>query len=85
MERWLEMNKYDAEACMSAFGELCTEVENDRLASTEDCQYWVFERGYKAAMEEIMKVISIEQSEKTGAEAIGKKVQATIEARAALH
>lgn len=82
MNWWLKMNNYDAESCMQAFSSLCAEVENNPLASTEDCQYWVFERGYKAAMEEILKVISVEQSEKTST---SKKVQFAPSLRADLH
>jgi hypothetical protein len=79
------MNKYDADACIKAFSDLCNEVEADTLASTEDCQYWVFERGYKAAMEEILKVISVEQSEKSSPEDMAKKLKFATDARVALH
>ena len=81
------MNNYDAEACMKAFTSLCAEVENNPLASTEDCQYWVFERGYKAAMEEILKVISVDQTEKVQPEkaSTSKNVQIAPGQRPELH
>jgi hypothetical protein len=81
------MNNYDAEACMKAFTSLCAEVETNPLASTEDCQYWVFERGYKAAMEEILKVISVDQADKAQVEtaSTAKKVQITPSQRHELH
>lgn len=54
-----KMNDYDANACISAFNEFCEESERNALASNEDCQYWVFERGYIAAMQEVAKVITL--------------------------
>ena len=59
------MNDYDVNACMNAFGKFCDEVEGSKLVSIDDCQYWVFERGYKAAMEEMIKTIQAGQLEKT--------------------
>ena len=59
------MNDYDVNACMSAFGKFCDEVEGIELVSIDDSQYWVFERGYKAAMEEMIKTIQAGQLEKT--------------------
>ena len=56
------MDDYEANACMSAFGKLCEEAERNELTSSEDYQYWVFERGYKAAMQEIAKIIQLRQS-----------------------
>lgn len=53
------MNDYDANACVSAFSKFCEETERNELASNEDCQYWVFERGYAAAMLEVAKVITL--------------------------
>jgi hypothetical protein len=76
------MNNYDAEACLKAFTSLCEELDSNPLASAEDCQYWVFERGYKAAMEEILKVISVDQTEKLSA---SKKAQLMPSERADLH
>ena len=58
------MNDYDVNACMSAFSKFCDEVEGSELVSIDDCQYWVFERGYKAAMEEMIKTIQAGQLEK---------------------
>ena len=45
-----EMQKENA---LKAFSALCCEIEHNQLVSTEDCQYWVFEQGYKAAMAQI--------------------------------
>lgn len=59
------MNDYDADACMSAFSKLCEETEHNELANNEDCQYWVFERGYTAAMQEVAKVITLRQLDRS--------------------
>ena len=56
------MTDYDANACMSAFGKFCEAAERNELTSSEEYQYWVFERGYLAAMQEIAKVIQLRQS-----------------------
>lgn len=53
------MDDYDANACMSAFGKFCEETERNQLTSSEEYQYWVFERGYNAAMQEVAKVITL--------------------------
>lgn len=59
------MNDYDANACVSAFSKFCEETERNELASNEDCQYWVFERGYTAAMLEVAKVITLRQLDRS--------------------
>ena len=59
------MNDYDANACVSAFSKFCEETERNELASNEDCQYWVFERGYTAAMLEVSKVITLRQIDRS--------------------
>ena len=56
------MDDYDANACISAFGKFCEETERNELTSSEEYQYWVFEFGYKAAMQEVAKVIQLRQS-----------------------
>lgn len=59
------MDDYDANACMSAFGKFCEEAERNELTSSEEYQYWVFERGYKAAMQEIAMVIKLSDTVKS--------------------
>ena len=53
------MDEYEANACMRAFGKFCEEAERNELTSSEEYQYWVFERGYLAAMQEAAKVIKL--------------------------
>lgn len=52
------MNDYDVNACVDSFSQLCEEAERSELVTTAECQYWVFEQGYKAAMEEMIKTIA---------------------------
>jgi hypothetical protein len=58
------MNDYDVNACMVAFSKLCEDAERSELVSAEECQYWVFESGYQAAMAEMIKIIKAGQIEK---------------------
>ena len=53
------MNDDDANLCMSAFGKFCEATEHNELTSSDEYQYWVFERGYLAAMQEVAKVIQL--------------------------
>ena len=53
------MDDYEANACVRAFGKFCEEAERNELTSSEEYQYWVFERGYLAAMQEAAKVIKL--------------------------
>ena len=43
------MPYFDANACMDAFCKLCEEAVLSELITTEECQYWVFEYGFKSA------------------------------------
>ena len=56
------MNEYDANTCVNAFGKFCEDAERNELTSSEEHQYWVFERGYQAAMLEIAKVMQLRQN-----------------------
>ncbi len=53
------MNTVDNNICLEAFNNLCKELNTSNLVSIDECQYWVFERGYKAAIEELISNISI--------------------------
>jgi hypothetical protein len=46
----------DRNACMEAFQTLCDEVHSNENMSLYECQYWVFERGYRAAVQELMTI-----------------------------
>ena len=58
------MNNYDANACASSFSQLCDEADRSELVSAEECQYWVYEAGYKAAMAEMIKTINNGKTDK---------------------
>ena len=43
----------DVDFTLEAFQQLCEEVEANGLLDSQDCQYWIFEKGYQAAMQKI--------------------------------
>ena len=47
------MNNDEADKCMDAFKEICEEADHIELVGSEECAYWVFERGYQAGMQEM--------------------------------
>lgn len=51
------MNLNDRHACFIAFSNLCEEVGQSDLLNSEDCQYWVYERGYRAAIQDLLNII----------------------------
>ncbi len=51
------MNDYDGDLCVAAFSKFCDNAERNELVNSADCQYWVFEQGYLAAMKEIAKIV----------------------------
>ncbi len=53
------MSLTDNNVCLDAFNCLCEELSVSKLLNKEKCQYWVFESGYKAALEEMIANISI--------------------------
>ena len=53
------MQLTDENICLTAFYALCEELSTSKLVSLEECQYWLFERGYKAAVEELIHNISV--------------------------
>jgi hypothetical protein len=53
------MKLVDENICLTAFNALCEELSTSKLVSLEECQYWLFERGYNAAVEELIQNISV--------------------------
>ena len=53
------MSITESNLCLDAFNRLCDELNAPKLLSKEECQYWIFERGYIAALEEMIANISI--------------------------
>jgi hypothetical protein len=61
-----KMNEVDSNICLEAFNQLCDELSTSKLINTEGCQYWMFERGYQAALNELisnMSIVAASQSE----------------------
>jgi hypothetical protein len=49
------METSDRNACMEAFNVLQGELQSGEQ-TIEQCPYWVFERGYRAAVQELMEI-----------------------------
>ena len=47
----------DKSAAMEAFKDLCDEIQDSELVKAEEAQYWVFERGYRAAVQEFINIM----------------------------
>ena len=45
------MESKDCDACFRAFKALCEEINNSNSTGKEEFNYWVFERGYNAALD----------------------------------
>lgn len=50
----VNINSDVAEQCMQAFKKTCDLADQSELISSEECTYWVFEQGYKAAMQALL-------------------------------
>ncbi len=55
----IKMKLMDENICLTAFNALCDELETSKLVNLDECQYWLFERGYKAAVEELIHNIAV--------------------------
>ena len=53
------MKLMDENICLTAFNALCEELTTSKLVDLEECQYWLFERGYNAAVEELIQNIAV--------------------------
>ena len=47
----------DNNAAMEAFNELCDQLESSEIIGTEEARYWVFERDYRAAVQEFIEIM----------------------------
>lgn len=47
----LSLNSDEAEQCLQAFKQSCDLADKSKLISSEECTYWIFEQGYKAALQ----------------------------------
>ena len=53
------MNEVNSDLCLDAFNKLCDELSTSKLVNIDECQYWMFERGYKAALNELISNMTI--------------------------
>lgn len=51
------MQSKDRNSCYEAFSRLCEEEAVNPLVSTEEFQYWMFERGYRAAIAGLLEIM----------------------------
>ena len=58
-KRELVMSVTESNLCLVKFIYLNDELKASKLLSKKECQYWIFERSYKAALEEMINNISI--------------------------
>ena len=56
----IKMDSTDCDACFKVFNVLCEELSSSELIATEEFQYWVFERGYNAALETLANVQKVD-------------------------
>ncbi|MBC7756959.1 MAG: hypothetical protein H7Z20_10055 [Bdellovibrio sp.] len=56
------MKLLEENICLTAFNALCEELTISKLVDLEECQYWLYERGYKAAVEEMIQNIAVAAS-----------------------
>lgn len=56
------MKHFDENICLTAFNSLCEELEISKLVNLDECQYWLFERGYKTAVEELIHNIAVAEN-----------------------
>lgn len=42
--------------CYEAFSKLCDKLTHNEYLSVSEAQYWVFESGYRAAMQSLLKI-----------------------------
>ncbi len=43
-------------ACMEAFERLCEDVSADKKSAIDESDYWLFELGFRSAIEELLSI-----------------------------
>ena len=51
------MEAISRNSCYEAFCRLCDEESENKLVGSEDFQYWMFERGYRAAVQGLLDIL----------------------------
>ena len=55
------MEKKDRNSCYEAFSGMIEEVRKSELADVDECQYWMFERGYRAAIQGLLEILETKE------------------------
>jgi hypothetical protein len=53
INKGIKMTIHESNQCLEAFNASCEALSQSDLVETEECQYWLFELGYKAALEKL--------------------------------
>ena len=50
------VNMAEYNACMEAFERLCEDVNADKKSAIDQSDYWLFELGFRSAIEELLNI-----------------------------
>lgn len=50
------MSELERNVCYESFSKLCDKLRDDKLVSDTEAQYWLFEKGFSAALDELLKI-----------------------------
>lgn len=53
------MPEAEHNVCYEAFSKFCEKLQRDEYLSVAEAQYWIFESGYRAAMESLLKIADL--------------------------
>lgn len=59
------MPEVEHNVCYEAFSKLCEKLSGDEYLSVSEAQYWLFESGYRAAMQSLLKIADEGRQERT--------------------
>ena len=51
------VNMAEYNACMEAFERLCEDVNADKKSAIDQSDYWLFELGFRSAIEELLNIV----------------------------
>ena len=50
------MAEHEHNFCYEAFTQMCERIREDQLLSISEAQYWIFEQGYRSAVEAFLQI-----------------------------
>ena len=50
------MSDLERNVCYEAFTKMCDKLREDGLLSDTEAQYWLYEKGFSAALDELLKI-----------------------------